>query len=276
MNNIIYAIGIIFLAIVGIGVFTMPSESTFINPAPSSLTGGNSISELSIYLGLESGYRLVDKFGKNEDVDTSFEQIWRQGDTMVLLDTASTMTVTSSGQDTNGGTGARTFTIQGLNGTYHEIEETITLNSSTPVITDESFIRINRAYVVESGSNLTNENTIIITASVGGSVQGNIQPNEGQTAKTQYTIPTGYTGYLISGYMATDSGQHTVGQLLTRDYEGSWRLKHETVLLDGVDRFDLEGTSLLPEKSDITWQAKADTNNNEVVAGYHLILVENN
>ena len=255
--------------------FSFGSDPVTALPITIPPVNNGNISDLSVYLGLSPGYSLIDKFGKNDDVDTSFEDIWNDGGVLTLLNSSSTMIITTTGQDTNGGTGAHTITISGLNGTYYAIEETVTLNAGSPPTTNESFIRINRAFVVDSGSSLTNENDIVITATTGGSVQGNIQSGEGQTQKTQYTIPEGFTGYLISGYFTTDSGQHVNGQLLVKNYNESWRVKHETIILDGIDRFNLMGSSPIPAKSDIKWRAIGASPNNEITAGYNLILKEN-
>lgn len=249
------------------------SDAIFINPAPSSLTGGNAINEVSINLGLEFGYTLLDEHGKNEAVGTTYEEIWENGGVMTLLSSASTMIVTTSGND-NGvsSTGARTVIIEGLNGTYYKIEETITTNAASPVTTSEEFLRVFRIYVDDVGSLNWNENSIDITATDGGSNQGHIQPNEGESEKTQYTIPAFHTGYLLSGYINTDSGKHTVGQLMEKPLDKSWRLVQEVVIKDGIDRFDIQGSDPLEEKTDITWRAKVDQGTAEVVAGYHLII----
>lgn len=241
---------------------------------PSGFASIN-IDETNIALGLVDGYTIIDKFGKSPDVDSTFEDIWNDGGTITILSSASTMIVTTTLQDTSGGTGARTLTIQGVNGTYHAIEEEITLNSTTPPTTTNSFLAINRAFVVDSGTSLTNENDIVITATTGGSTQGHIVGGEGQTSKTQYIIPVGYTGFLTHGFVSTDAGAHVDAQLMTKNFGESWRLKHDVTLTSGYIEFSLVGSSPLPEKSMVKWRAFGTNPNNEVQAGYTMILREN-
>lgn len=250
------------------------AEATFI-AVPSSGFAQVSIDETNIALGLVDGYTIIDKFGKSPDVDTTFEDIWNDGGTITILSSASTMIVDSTGVDTSGGIGANTLTIQGVNGTYHEIEETVTLNEASSPTTTNSFIAINRAFVVESGTSLTNVNDIVITATTGGSTQAHILADEGQTQKTQYIIPMGYTGFLTDGFVSTDAGAHIDAQLLVKPFGESWRVKHDVTLESGYIEFSLIGQTALPEKSMVKWRAFGTNPNNEVQAGYTMILREN-
>jgi len=263
------------ILVIGLGIAFSPLiEATYIAVPPSGFAQ-ISVDETNIALGLVDGYSIIDKFGKSPDVDTSYEDIWNDGGTITILSSASTMIVTTTLQDTDGGTGANTLTIQGVNGTYHVIEETVTLDSTTPPTTSNSFIAINRAFVVESGTSLTNENDITITATTGGSVQAGIFAGEGQTQKTQYVIPMGYTGYLTHGFVSTDSGSQVDAQLMVKNFGESWRTKHDVTLTSGFIEFSLVGQSAIPEKSMIKWRAFGANPNNEVQAGYTMILKEN-
>lgn len=65
--------------------------------------------------------------------------------------------------DTSAGTGCRTCYIGGLDANWDEINETITLNGQTPVLTTKSFIRINIMYSITVGSSGTNLGDIYAT-----------------------------------------------------------------------------------------------------------------
>lgn len=233
------------------------------------------ISELSIALELEPSYSLVDKFGKNPDVDTSYEDIWNDGGVQTLLTTPSTLTVTSTGVDTDGDTGARILTIQGLDANWNLQSANVTLNSTTPPVTPETWLRVNRAFVATAGTGLTNANDITITATTGGSIQAHILADEGQTQKTQYTVPAGYTGFLEYGRASTDAGQHMEAQILVKPFGGAWLVKHDITITNGHVEFDMLGSSPIPEKSDIKWRAKGSQVNNEFQAGYTMVLRQN-
>jgi len=259
-------IGIVLsLGLVGI------AEATYISVPPS---GAVTPSETNIALGLVGGYSMVDKFGKNTDVDTSYEDIWNAGGDHVLLTSASTMTVTSIGVDTSGDTGANTILISGLDGNYDIQTETVTLDSTTPPTTVNSFIWINRVAVVESGSGEVNANDISITATTGGSTQAYIIAGEGQTQISLYMIPNGYVGYLTRGFLTTDTSQIITGQLMVKPFEDSWNLKRQIIITEGLYDIDLTGSGEIPEKSLIKWRAIASGQNNIVASGFKLILKE--
>jgi len=216
-----------------------------------NLPMSSSINELEIALGLEPNYLIVDKFGRNPDVDTGYEDIWNDGGVITFLSSPSTLTVTTTGNDNGASsTGARIITIEGLDENWNTQSANVTTNASVPQTTSENWLRVNRAYVAEAGTLLTNENDVIITATTGGSIQAHILADEGQTMKTQYTIPIGFTGYLVHGVVSTDSGQHIEAQLMTKEPNGAWRVKHSVTLDNAHDVFDMIGSEPLPEKTD--------------------------
>jgi hypothetical protein len=233
------------------------------------------ISPLSIHLDLEPSYTINDKFGKNTDVGDSWEDIWNTGGTITLLTSPSTFTVTSTGVDTSGGTGARAIVLEGLDSTWAAQSVTVTLDSTTPPVTAETWLRLNRAYVTDVGSGGVNANDIIITATTGGSTQGGILAGEGQTQKAIYTIPLGYTGFLETGMVSSHSGQEITAQLLTRLPDESWRVKYELIMDSGHFDFPLVGSPPLPEKTDIKWRVQSPHHNNDVNAGWKMVLREN-
>jgi hypothetical protein len=82
--------------------------------------------------------------------------------------------------------------INGLDASYNQISETLTLNGTTVVVTTKSYLRINSMQVT-SGSptgvitlkNLTNTTTY-----------AQINAGVGRTQMSIYTVPAGYTFYL--------------------------------------------------------------------------------
>lgn len=264
--------------IVAVSVLMFASSLMFVGVDEGDSIGippRTDISPLSIHLDLEPSYTINDKFGKNADVDDVWEDIWNAGGTITLLTSPSTFTVTSTGVDTSGGTGARTIVIEGLDSTWAAQSVEVTLDSTTPPVTAETWLRLNRAYVVDVGSGGVNANEIVITATTGGSTQGDILAGEGQTQKAIYTIPLGYTGFLEAGMVSSHSGQEVTAQLLTRLPDESWRVKYELIIDNDHFDFPLVGSSPLPEKSDIKWRAQGALQNNDVNAGWKLVLREN-
>lgn len=123
--------------------------------------------------GTIPGLTVVSKSGSNPDVDSAGnEDIWRTGGNWVAPTTNRTMSVvSSSASDAAAGTGARTLTLSGLNSSYADISETITLNGTTPVVSSNSYVMLNNTLVATAGSSTTNVGVITITASVDATVE---------------------------------------------------------------------------------------------------------
>ena len=78
---------------------------------------------LQIARGLISNMLPINKFGRNADIDVGTEDIWGAGGTWVEPTAATTVAVvSSSASDASAGTGARTITVNGLNGSYVDTE----------------------------------------------------------------------------------------------------------------------------------------------------------
>ena len=77
---------------------------------------------------------------------------------------AETLTLTStSADDAAAGTGARTVYLEGVDSTWAEITETVTLTGLTGADTNAEFLRVNSARVITSGTGRTNAGAISIT-----------------------------------------------------------------------------------------------------------------
>ena len=233
------------------------------------------VTPLHVGMGYFDEWSSTDKFGKNTDVGTAYEDVWAGGGTMTLLTTASTMIVTSSGVDTAGSTGALTVTLEGLDSGYNVISETVTLVAATPPTTNASFIRVYRAYVATAGTGLVNANDIVVTATTGGSEQIHITADTGQSHHMIYTVPFGHTAYLDGSFLATDTtaSRTITGQIQVKTFGGAWQVKHTTIIGTGLELVSMDGSGAIPAKSDIKWRAKASTGTTNVVsAGIKILL----
>lgn len=141
----------------------------------------------------------VTKFGANFDIDSGTvpEDIWTGGGLYPFPTASSTLSVVSSStEDASGGTGATKIRIFGLDDNYDQINETVTLTGTTPVVTSQSFYRVNRMYIIGTvGSNGANVGNITVTHTPAG-VISRIDANEGQTLQAVYTVPRDYYGHI--------------------------------------------------------------------------------
>jgi hypothetical protein len=138
-----------------------------------------------VALGLRQGHTLWNKFGYNNDVDTSSspEVLAEFGGTFTLLTTASTLDVVSSSANdvVTTGSGARSIIIYGVDENRKSQIEVVSLNGTTTVTTSLQWLGVNRVAVYLAGSSLNNEGKLTITATTGGSTQATVPAGEGTT-----------------------------------------------------------------------------------------------
>jgi len=242
---------------------------------------------LEVARGNINGVAGVNKFGANLTVGTSYEDIWLQGGTWTKLAAATTLKVTSSSaNDTSAGTGAQTFYIEGLDANYLEISETVSMNGQTAVVTANTYLFVNRAYILTAGTGGVNAGDIYIvddsdthtsgvpdTASL---IQVKISAGQGQTQQAIYTIPANKTAYLTTLYLVSGASK-------TVDFE-----MHVIDNVNNANRILFEGEesnselqkaynpyAAVPEKHTIIVDAKVDAGSAEISAGFDLYLVDN-
>lgn len=226
------------------------------------------------------------KFGLNPDIDGTQEDIWYYGGVYTGHNPTSAERISVVSNDNNDsltGTGARTILILGLDENYNEINETIELQGTTPVLSTLSFLRANRAKVIRSGSSNVNEGTIIFRQSITtANIFGTIPPETGQTLIAAYTIPANKTGYFVSWY-ASMSGKVTglnEVEIVIRPFNESWRVQeHNTIVGTGssfIQRDYIIPKNSLSEKTDVKLRADASTVNMGVSGGFDIILIDNN
>ena len=240
--------------------------------------------DLAIARGHTQGYRALYKFGYNPDVNGTEETVWSEGGNYVWLDNAVTVFVSSSSaNDTDGGTGANTITIQGLDEDYNEIEESITLNGQTQVATQLSYLRVYRAFVTLAGSSGTSGGTIYLgssgaTAGVPNTVYANLGLGN-QTQIAAYTVPAGYTLYLDDiNFTAgiSQAGKVATCSFVSRD-QGSnvFRTRFINVLQSNqlITKFDYPQP--FTEKTDLECRVRTDSSNNAIGASFQGVLIKN-
>lgn len=223
-------------------------------------------------------------FGNNADIDiaSGSEDIWDGGGLYTGFNATAAETVelfSSDANDTSAGTGARTVQIYGLDGSFNEQTETVTLNGVTAVNTANTYIRLNEAVVRTAGSGGVNAGTITIRQNVTtANVFGIIQIGNNNTLNCVYTIPAGKKAYLTSwGASLSGSVKSTCVVKL------SYRPESEVFQLKEVEALSASGSTFihhrydvpkdtLTAKTDIKLSADADVDNTGVSATMDIIL----
>lgn len=244
-----------------------------------SYIGTSSPYLLEVARGNIPGVSLLSKFGRNPDVDVGTEDVWSQGGIWVPPTTARVHAiVSSSASDASAEVRARTVSVNGLNGSYVDTTETVTLNGTTPVNTVNSFVIIHRMIVLTAGSSATNVGTITATAATDATVSCAIVIGKAQTQFCIYQIPTGYTGYLFKygGSINGGTGTNVDLELFAKPFGGCYNLKGTIVLsISGVSAGVREYNTPISyaAKTTIKITATSDTVNANVVGFFDLLLV---
>lgn len=164
--------------------------------------------------------------------------------------------------------------IQGLDLNYNIIDDTVTLTNASGNVSTLSFLRVFRAYMHDTSA--TNVGNIDIK--VGSTVVARINADKGQTLMAIYTVPAGYTGYLMQGVATCQDGADATGDMFVR-YFGSnaFRVGHSFEFSGDGGQYHYKFTVpiSIPEKSDIDIRATVRSNNARMTAAFDLILVEN-
>jgi hypothetical protein len=196
--------------------------------------------------------------------------IWDVNDTVypwASWATAGTLSIPAVNASDNG----KTVTIVGLDGNYDMLTESVTVSSSVAVTTTAEFKRVNRAYV--GNGSATNVGNINIQK--GGVTVARITANNGQTAMAVYTVPAGYTGYILQGAASCQSGADATGNMFVRYFgEASFRVGHsfEVSGAGGAYLYEFCIPVKIPEKSDIDIRASVRSNNARLTAAFDILL----
>ncbi len=225
-----------------------------------------------------AGHSLVRKFGFNPDIDdaATYEDVWSPGGTKTWQTSAQSLEITSSDADDiiTTGSGARTVRVYTLDSSHDLSTEDVDMNGTGVTALTGTHFECYRAYVLTSGTSLTNEGDIDIQVASGGDVLAQIPAGYGQTEQALYIVPNGYTGYVLSwGIGLIAKGQTPVceGRLKIKEDSGSWRVVdvRELGLLE-----PLQAPISLPEKTIVVVEATSDTNNAAVRGELTILLVE--
>ena len=169
---------------------------------------------MEVALGNVSGQVIVQKFGQNAAVGTTFEPITKAGVYQTPTAATALEVVSSDANDTSAGTGAQQVTIVGLDSSWNEVSQTISMNGTTAVAVPTSLVRVYRWYVSRSGTYATatagsHVGTLTLRVASAGATWSTIDASagfpEGQSEIGVYTVPDGKTGYILQGDVEVES-----------------------------------------------------------------------
>lgn len=229
--------------------------------------------DIFVSAGLSEHAKVVDVFGVNEDVGTAQEDVWGGGGVYPFLDTAFTLTISStSANDTLLGSGARTAKITGLDASYAEISEEINLAGTANVTTQNSYLRVNEFEIVTAGSYGGAEGNV--TAYAGSNLQSIIVNGHNTCLSSVYTVPAGYIALIFSIEVAVGKNREVLATLRARQYGGVFHAESAAKIYQQSFMQNKKFGMYLDEKSDIKMSAAADNPNAYCSSEVQLILLD--
>lgn len=223
---------------------------------------------INIARGLVRGTIPISKFGYNPAIpNNGFETVWDGSNVYTYSSTPAVATITSDDADDNGGT----VEVQGLDTNYNQVTETLTIGGAPGSIL---FRRVFRATLLTANTGTVNIGAVTVT--VNSIAVAIISEARGQTLMAIYTIPAGYTGYLLQ----LDTGckkdsEHEISLVVRSEVAGSaWQTKSFLTTRGGFTEKEFKLPVPIPEKYDVEVQAKANATS-AVSAGFELLLVAN-
>jgi hypothetical protein len=230
---------------------------------------------LAIAKGGSNGYSFIHKFGANFDIDNNSEPetVWTAGGLYPwsALNTAQVLYLLS---DDAADTGS--VEIQGLDADYNPISEEIDLTGTVAVTTTNSYLRVYR--MIYTGAEAGNAGTITarITSS-SGTVVAQIEENLSQALMCIYTVPAGYTAFIMAGDFSVQKAKDAQILFMVRPFgKQNFRISHMAEVFESTYRYDFPIPLPLPEKTDLEVRAdKVETNNTRVTSNFTMVLVKN-
>ena len=253
------------------------------------------VDRLVIAQGNISNKSIKRVYGKAKTMGTTWRIVWGLGSSTAytFLTSASTLeAISSNANDTSAGTGARTIMISGLDSSFNEITEVLSMNgTSATSATSNSFYRVNEVSVNTTGTyGGTNFGNITLRVSgagaslayitgdetVGTSSYGDSKSNLGI-----YSVPTGKTAF-ITGLRIYVEGNKSINIVLYKREDigtTSAPQKPRTLLWSGrgiendyVIEFD--SYIVINGESDIFLRAQTGTGTADVIAGFDMLIVD--
>lgn len=230
------------------------------------------------------GFSAFGTAGVNRSVNTNSvpEDIWGGGGLFPYQTTAVQLeAVSDSANDASAGTGARTVVVLGLDANWTVISEVLATNGTTPVTTTKSFFRINAFRSLTCGAAGGNVGSITLRVAGGGATQAFMRPGEGQCMRGLYTVPAGFTAYLLDAFVAivrAGTNESVEFSFNARTNLGPWITRNIfSVSANGVSTLHIMPRVLgaMPEKSDIRFTASAVSADNTTAQATFVVVLKN-
>jgi len=201
------------------------------------------------------------------------------------LATAEKMKIKSSDAgDSSSGIGAQSLLVEGVALNGMAINETIFMDGLSDVLTDKDYLRINFLTGLAVGAAGWNTGSITATAEISGTIQDQMNPTEGDSKSSHYTVPLNHELYVMT--VELNSSRTAPGQtpIVNFKFYGRQGGKGKSWIQSMSKKVDVAVTDELdialpfPDrnigKTDMRFTADTTENDTETTCRYCGILVE--
>jgi hypothetical protein len=237
------------------------------------LESGSSLEfALSISRGLHPDISFEHKTGYISNNFAAGDTIWYDSspypwDSLTTAQTLYLKSSTNNATDRGG-----TILVTGLDSNYLPISETVTLDgtdSRTAVATTKQYLRV---ITIERNNGTVNEGDITASITNGsGTVVSVIPAGFGRSHVGIYTVPAGYTAYLVKGSLSS-SAAVTIGFYI-RPFGKAFKVQHIAVADNTQYNYDFPLPLPFPEKTDM--DVRGITASGKCAVNWDMILVKN-
>ena len=166
-------------------------------------------------------------------------------------------------------TGAGVIEIRGLDANYDEIMEHVILNGAVDVATTQSFLRVNRAYVVLAGSAGHNVAAVLIENNASAVVWAEIRAAISQTEMAIWTVPDGFDMFMVSFFVAESNNARQKVAVFARPEGGVFRpVSIPVSVVASSAAFEYRLPVVFGPRTDIEIRAIPDASNGKVDAAW--------
>jgi len=248
---------------------------------------------LDVAKGEVPSHSVIQKFGRNSAVSSTFVPICLSGFYRTPTSNTALEVVSTSVNDDIAGTGARTIYYEGLQnsgGNLVVVSDVVELDGTTAVALPDQLIRLYRWYVASSGTYASQSagshaGTLTIRESGGGNTWSTITTTGFPKAQSQigaYTVPTGYTAYISKITYSVESDKEA--DILMFQREGvlnisapynAMRLVTEINSAKGTSSVYYDTPLKFEEETDFGFMGKLKANTGPMTVDFEIKLVQN-
>jgi len=194
--------------------------------------------------------------GNRELLVENTELVWDGNGPYSYLNSAQQLKVVStSPNDTYGGSGTNVIYLEGLDANYRDLDETVVLSGTTPATTAGSFLRVFKATAVAGGEN---QGTISVKSNDQTKTLAVMVLGRGQTQSCLFTCPDNTTFYLSQMYgSCPHNGTKAAVSMWIRPYGMPWQCKGRIGFVGNPMSREVRIPYRVPAKADIEFRGEA-------------------